>query len=87
MAEENEKASEDLVEKAKADRVKARGPIAQGVLFMRQVVQELSKVTRPTRKELISHTGTVLAFVAVVMVIISAFDWLFSNAVKFVFAG
>lgn len=87
MAEENEKASEDLVEKAKAERAKARGPIAQGVLFMRQVVQELSKVTRPTRKELISHTGTVLAFVAVVMVIISALDWLFANGVQFVFAG
>lgn len=87
MAEENERASEDLVEKAKADRAKARGPFAQGVLFMRQVVQELSKVTRPTRKELISHTGTVLGFVAVVMVIISLLDWGISNLVKFVFAG
>ena len=87
MAEENERASEDLVEKAKADRAKARGPFAQGALFMRQVVQELSKVTRPTRKELISHTGTVLGFVAVVMVIISLLDWGISNLVKFVFAG
>lgn len=87
MAEENERASEDLVEKAKADSAKARGPIAQGALFMRQVVQELSKVTRPTRRELISHTGTVLGFVAVVMVIISLLDLGISNLVKFVFAG
>jgi preprotein translocase subunit SecE len=87
MAEENERASEDLVEKAKTDSSKARGPFAQGSLFLRQVGQELSKVTRPTRKELINYTGVVLGFVAVVMVIISALDWAISTIVKFVFAG
>ncbi len=87
MAEENEKASEDLVEKAKADAAKTRNPIQRIVLFVRQVLAELSKVTKPTRKELINYTGVVLAFVAVVMVIISALDWLFLNVVTFVFAG
>jgi len=87
LAEENEKASEDLVEKAKADAAKTRNPIQRIVLFVRQVLAELSKVTKPTRKELINYTGVVLAFVAVVMVIISALDWLFLNVVTFVFAG
>lgn len=87
MAEEHEKASEDLVEKAKADAAKTRNPIQRIVLFVRQVLAELSKVTKPTRKELINYTGVVLAFVAVVMVIISALDWLFLNVVTFVFAG
>jgi len=87
LAEEHEKASEDLVEKAKADAAKTRNPIQRIVLFVRQVLAELSKVTKPTRKELINYTGVVLAFVAVVMVIISALDWLFLNVVTFVFAG
>ena len=86
MAEENEKASEDLVEKAKADAEKARNPIQRAALFIRQVLAELSKVTKPTRQELIKFTGVVLAFVAVVMVIISALDWAFLNVVTFVFA-
>ncbi|MEL0135742.1 MAG: preprotein translocase subunit SecE [Aquiluna sp.] len=86
MAEENERASEDLVEKAKADAEKARNPIQRAALFVRQVLAELSKVTKPTRQELVKFTGVVLAFVAVVMVIISALDWVFLNVVTFVFA-
>ena len=86
MAEENEKASEDLVEKAKADAEKARNPIQRAALFIRQVLAELGKVTKPTRQELVKFTGVVLAFVAVVMVIISALDGVFLNVVTFVFA-
>ena len=86
MAEENEKASEDLVEKAKADAEKARNPIQRVALFIRQVLAELGKVTKPTRQELVKFTGVVLAFVAVVMVVISALDWVFLNVVTFVFA-
>jgi len=86
VAEENEKASEDLVEKAKADAEKARNPIQRVALFIRQVLAELGKVTKPTRQELVKFTGVVLAFVAVVMVVISALDWVFLNVVTFVFA-
>ena len=86
MAEENERASEDLVEKAKADAEKARNPFQRVALFVRQVLAELSKVTKPTRQELVKFTGVVLAFVAVVMVIISALDWVFLNVVTFVFS-
>jgi preprotein translocase subunit SecE len=53
---------------------------------VRQVLQELSKVTKPTRKELINYTGVVLGFVAVVMVLISVLDWAFLNVVTFVFS-
>ncbi len=87
MAEENEKASEDLVEKAKADSAKTKNPFQRVTLFVRQVLAELGKVTTPTRKELINYTGVVLGFVAVVMVIISGLDWVFLNVVTFVFAG
>ena len=87
MAEENEKPSEDLVEKAKADSANLKNPIQRVSLFVRQVLAELSKVTKPTRQELIKSTGVVLGFVAVIMVIISFLDWVFLNVVTFVFAG
>ena len=87
MAEENEKPSEDLVEKAKADSANVKNPIQRVSLFVRQVLAELGKVTKPTRQELIKSTGVVLGFVAVVMVLISILDWFFLNVVTFVFAG
>ncbi|MDP4756408.1 MAG: preprotein translocase subunit SecE [Aquiluna sp.] len=87
MAEENEKPSEDLVEKAKADSANVKNPIQRVSLFVRQVLAELGKVTKPTRQELIKSTGVVLGFVAVVMVLISILDWIFLNVVTFVFAG
>jgi preprotein translocase subunit SecE len=87
VAEENEKPSEDLVEKAKADSANVKNPVQKTALFVRQVLAELSKVTKPTRQELVKSTGVVLGFVAVVMVIISFLDWIFLNVVTFVFAG
>lgn len=85
MAEELEQVSEDLVEKARADKASSRNFIARIVLFIKQVVGELKKVTRPTFPELRNYTGVVLAFVVVVMAIISLFDWLFYQAVVFTF--
>jgi preprotein translocase subunit SecE len=85
MAEELEQVSEDLVEKAKADKAQSRNFIARIILFFKQVVGELRKVTKPTWAELRNYTGVVLAFVVVVMAIISLFDWLFYQGVVFVF--
>jgi preprotein translocase subunit SecE len=85
MTDELEQPSEDLVAKAKVDRAASRNFIARIVLFFKQVLAELQKVTRPTYKELVNYTGVVLAFVVVVMVIISLLDWLFFQAVSFTF--
>lgn len=83
-----EATSEDVVEKAKADKAAASTNIvARIVLFFKQVLGELKKVTRPTYKELVNYTGVVLAFVTIVMIVISALDWLFLQAVTFTFAG
>lgn len=54
-------------------------------LFLRQVIQELKKVTTPTRKELISYVGVVLVFVAIMMTLVAALDWAFGWAVLTVF--
>jgi preprotein translocase subunit SecE len=85
MAEELEQVSEDVVEKAKADKASSRNFIARIVLFFKQVIGELKKVTKPTWSELRNYTGVVLAFVVVVMLIISFFDWIFYQGVVFVF--
>jgi len=76
---------EDVVERAKADQVAKRNIVGRVVLFFKQVAGELSKVTRPTFAELRNYTGVVLAFVAVVMAVISFLDWLFYQGVVFVF--
>ena len=76
---------EDVVERAKADQVAKRNIVGRVVLFFKQVVGELNKVTKPTWAELRNYTGVVLAFVAVVMAIISFLDWLFYQGVVFVF--
>jgi preprotein translocase subunit SecE len=83
MADELEQ--EDVVERAKADQVAKRNIVGRVVLFFKQVVGELNKVTKPTFAELRNYTGVVLAFVAVVMLIISFLDWLFYQGVVFVF--
>ena len=85
MSEELEQASEDLVEQAKADKAAKRGLIGRTTLFFKQVVLELAKVTRPTWAELRNYTGVVMAFVAVVMVIIYGLDVLFGLGVSWAF--
>jgi preprotein translocase subunit SecE len=84
MAEELQP-TEDLVEKAKADRAATRNIFGRTALFFRQVFAELRKVTRPTYKELVSYTGVVLAFVVLVMIILAGLDFVFLNVVTFVF--
>ncbi|MEY4418298.1 MAG: hypothetical protein RIQ88_736 [Actinomycetota bacterium] len=81
MSEELEQPSEDLVEKAKASRAAARGPIGRLILFFQQVIAELRKVNRPTFQELRNYTGVVLGFVVVVMAIIFGLDALFGQGV------
>lgn len=77
--------SEDLVANAKRDRAERRGPFARIALFIRQVLTELSKVVRPTRRELLGFTGVVIVFVSIMMAIVYGLDFVFSFAVKWVF--
>ena len=53
--------------------------------FYRQVVAELRKVVWPTRKELVTYTSVVLVFVAIMVAIVSVFDFAFGRAVLEVF--
>ena len=79
--------SEDLVASAKRERAERRGPFARIALFLRQVVNELKKVVTPTRRELFSYTGVVLAFVIVMMGLVYGLDYGFSALVNWVFGS
>lgn len=56
-------------------------------LFLAQVLDELRKVVRPTRSELINYTLVLIVFVIAMMLYISAMDAAFTRAVLWVFGG
>ena len=55
--------------------------------FLREVVAELRKVIWPTRRELITYTWVVIAFVTVMALFVAALDLLFGRAALAVFGG
>jgi preprotein translocase subunit SecE len=79
--------SEDLVASAKRERAERRGPFSRIALFLQQVINELKKVVTPTRRELFSYTGVVLAFVIVMMALVYGLDYGFGWLVAWVFGN
>jgi len=55
--------------------------------FFREVVSELRKVIWPTRKELLTYTGVVIAFVVVMTTIVAVLDYGFGKAVLATFGN
>ncbi|MEW5911211.1 MAG: preprotein translocase subunit SecE [Thermodesulfobacteriota bacterium] len=51
--------------------------------FMREVVQELKRVTWPSRRQTISSTGVVLALVILVSIFLGLVDFVLSRLVRF----
>lgn len=71
-----------------AEGGKRRGGLFQRLsLFLRQVVAEIKKVVRPTRRELLTYTAVVLVFVLAVMVYVSGLDFAFGRLVLWAFGG
>lgn len=68
-----------------SDRERRPGRIRGIGLFFKQVVAELRKVIWPTRKELLNYTSVVLVFVTIMVLLVSAFDFTFSQLVLAVF--
>jgi preprotein translocase subunit SecE len=54
-------------------------------LFVSQILDELRKVVRPTRHELVTYTTVVIFFVSVVMGMVWGFDNLIGKLVDLVF--
>ena len=68
---------------AKSDENK--GVIARTRLFVRQVVVELRRVVWPTRKQVTTYTGVVLAFVTVLSLIVALMDFVFGKGILAIF--
>ena len=64
-----------------------KGVFGRVTQFLREVILELRKVVTPTRKELINYTGVVLAFVAIVMALITGLDFVIGIVTGVVFGG
>jgi preprotein translocase subunit SecE len=63
-----------------------RGGRIRGIpRFYREVVAELRKVIWPTRRELLGYSSVVLAFVAFMVLLVAAFDYVFTKGVLAVF--
>nr|WP_218913084.1 preprotein translocase subunit SecE [Janibacter alkaliphilus] len=56
-------------------------------LFISQVLDELRKVVRPTRSELLNYTAVVIVFVTVMMLLVAGMDYVFTKLVLWVFGG
>lgn len=64
-----------------------RGVFASLSLFIRQILDELRKVVRPTQREWLTYTAVVIAFVVTIMLFVFGLDSLFTRLVFWVFAG
>ena len=62
-----------------------RGFFGRIALFLRQVVDELKKVVTPTREELVKLTGVVLAFVILMILLVTLLDFVFGTGASLVF--
>lgn len=56
-------------------------------LFVRQILDELRKVVRPTGPELVRYTTVVFVFVLIMMAIVSTFDLGLNKLVSWAFTG
>jgi preprotein translocase subunit SecE len=73
--------------RTKAPEVRRAGFFGRIGGFFREVVSELRKVIWPTRKELLTYTGVVIVFVAVVTAIVGGLDYGFAKLLLFAFGN
>lgn len=62
-----------------------KGPLGRLALFYRQIIAELRKVVWPTRSQLTTYTTVVIAFVVVMIGLVTVIDFGFARVVKYVF--
>ena len=82
----------DLGAPARSSSQPAKGEAKAGLvarlrLFVKQILDELRKVVRPTKSELINYTLVVIVFVTVMMALTAGLDFGFTKLVDWVFGG
>ncbi len=73
------------LKKAKTDEAAGRNPFAFVVNYLKQVVAELRKVIWPNRKQMVSYTSVVLAFLVFMVTLIGLVDLGWAKLVLLVF--
>jgi preprotein translocase subunit SecE len=76
-----------VAETSAAQGKKRLGLFGRILRFFREIIAELKKVVTPTRKELINFTIVVIAFVLIMMGLITGLDFVFGQLTGWVFAG
>ena len=71
--------------KAKADGADSRNPFVFVLNYLKQVVAELRKVIWPNRKQMVSYTSVVLAFLVFMVTLIGLVDLGWAKLVLWVF--
>jgi preprotein translocase subunit SecE len=75
----------------RADRVRGGNAVSRFfgaiALFIRQILDELRKVVRPTGPELLRYTTVVVVFVMIMMALVSGLDLGFNKAISWLFTG
>ena len=72
---------------SRGKQAKCLGLFGTVARFVRQVIAELKKVVRPTRKELIGYATAVLVFVGEVMAFVTVVDLGAGSLTAWVFGG
>ncbi|MGH3564045.1 MAG: preprotein translocase subunit SecE [Mycobacterium sp.] len=80
--------------KAKRAKTKAEGPFRNALIpiiyvynYLKQVTAELRKVIWPNRKQMITYTSVVLAFLVFMVALIAGSDFGFAKLVLLMFGG
>ncbi|KUH38027.1 MULTISPECIES: preprotein translocase subunit SecE [Streptomyces] len=85
MPDAEDEAPESKKKTRKGGKRAKRGPLGRLALFYRQIVAELRKVVWPTRNQLTTYTTVVIIFVVIMIGMVTAIDFGFQEAVKYVF--
>lgn len=87
MANKNLPAKKDSKKPVKKDGKKRVNIFKKIGKFVKDVINELKKVTWPSRKNLVSYTVAVLVFVAIMMAVIYVIDYGASSGLKAIFGN
>ena len=78
---------ERTADSPRAKEVRRTGLLGRIANFFREVVSELRKVIWPTRKELLTYTSVVIAFVVIMTSIVVGLDYVFAKGVLWTFGN
>jgi preprotein translocase subunit SecE len=75
----------------RADKARGGNPVSRFFsavsLFVRQILDELRKVVRPTGPELVRYTTVVVVFVVIMMALVSVLDFGLTRLISWAFTG